>query len=373
MYVYIYNSSNSSLAYQSGSNPRIVWTCPSSGTYYLKAYPASTSYYGSYAIALKKYSSATTVSFISPTAQSAWAAGSPSTIQWVADSILFGPSVRLQLAVDTTVVQTIISSTANTGSYSWTVTSGLPSGKKYAIKLSSYNTTSLFGFSPAFTITGVEPDAYEPDDSVVSAHTVSTAGTAENHTLPLLDKDWFAFDATANYLYVVKITGATRTVSTQLYLYGTDGKTAISSTSSTTADSSATLSMFCSVAGKYFFRVTPYSSSGSGAYQASVTAYDSTKYGYAVSAPAAGDSVVVGQSKAITWSSQIPLQGTVDIFLFNGAGVAQTVAVSVTNTGTYTWTIPAAVAAGSDYYIKVISRVSSNISGASGVFRIKAN
>jgi len=101
-------------------------------------------------------------------------------------------------------------------------------GNKYVIKLTSSNTSQLFGFSPAFTISGVIPDAFEPDDSAGVAHAIATTGVPESHTLSLNDKD-VNFSAAANYLYVIKTIGAV----SSLTLYGTDGKTSITTSSST--------------------------------------------------------------------------------------------------------------------------------------------
>ena len=50
-----------------------------------------------------------------------------------------------------------------------------------------------------------------------------------------------------------------------------------------------------------------------------------------------------------------------------------TIAASATNSGTYSWSVSTSLTAGTDYYIKVISRVNSNIYGSSGVFKIKTN
>jgi hypothetical protein len=371
LYLYLYYSGGSSyISYQSGSSPKIIWTCTSSGTYYIRVSPYSSSYYGAYSLSVKKYSSTVGVTFVNPTAQSVWATGTPYSIQWIADTALFGTYVQLQLNVDTTYLQLITSSTQNTGAYSWTPTLGLGSGKKYTIRISSTSTTLLSGRSPAFTISGIDADAYEPDDTVSAAHTIATTGTPEIHTLPTLDKDWFSFSGSANYLYGIKTTGATRTTSTQIGLYGTDGRTLTTTANSSTTDSSATLLTFCSAAGTYYFKVT---SSGYGTYFASVTSYDSTKFGLTVAAPKSGDSLVIGQVSSVSWSGQVAIGGSVDIYLFNSTGPVYNIAINTTNTGSYSWTVPTSITAGSDYYIKVISRVNSNIYGASGVFKIKAN
>ncbi len=356
------------VSYGEGQNPKLVWTCLQSGTYCLAV--QSSSEYGNYSISVKTYSSGSAINFINPTALSIWSAGSPYSIQWTPDTALFGQYVQLQLAVDTTVVQNIASSTSNRGTYSWTPSAGMATGSRYVIKMSSYNQPNLFGYSPAFTISGITPDAYEKDDSVSLSHTIATTGAAENHTLSTSDRDWYNFSAVANNLYAVKTIGAASSLITQIVLYNTDGRTSLATARSTSTDSTATLMMLCQTTGTYYFRVT---SSTTGSYQAMVAAYDSTKFGLTVPTPAAGDSLVIGQVDTVTWSSQVSVGGNVDIYLSNASGVVQTVVANVANNGAYRWTVPATVTPASDYYVRIITRASSRIYGNSGVFKIKAN
>lgn len=369
LYVYLYSSPAASYLTSSyGAAPKLTWKCPLSGTYYLLVSPYSL--YGNYGISVKKYSAVNLVTFINPTAQSTWSAGSLYSVQWLPDSALFGNYVRLQLTVDTVVVQSISTYGSNSGAYSFTPAAGLATGSAYRIKMTNYTTSTIVAYSPAFTISGLDPDAYEPDDTVSAAHAIAAAGKAENHTLTINDKDWFSFSASAGMLYLISATGAVRTMSTALTLYQTDGRTLLSSVSSTIADSSATIAWYCSAAGTYFFKIT---SLVTGAYSASVLGNDSTKFRFTVSAPpATGGAYGVGKTCSILWASQINVGGYVDIFLYDSSGVVETVVANASNSGAYTWTIPAAEAPGTHYYVKVISRVNSNIFGNSGVFSITA-
>ena len=369
LYLYLYASPTSSaLTYQYGVNPKFIWTCPQSGTYYIKAQASSTVQYGSYKISAKAYSSTGIVSFVNPSVNSTFSAGSSYSLQWIADTALFGASVRLQLYADTTLVQTITSSTSNTGTYTWVPPPGIATGSKYSIKLSSYLTPLLAGKSGFFTISGLDPDDYEPDDSLEIAHAIATLGVAEAHTLPLNDIDWFKYSAVANNVYLIKTTGTTRTMATQISLYGIDGKALGLTATSTSADSSASVVYYCSVSGNYFFKTN---STTTGSYKASVVGYDSTKYGLSVTAPKAGDSNAAGQLDTIQWSSAVDFGGYVDIFLYNAGGIVQTIAANVANTKSYLWTIAATTAAGSGYYVKVASKLNSNIFGISGAFTIQ--
>jgi hypothetical protein len=61
----------------------------------------------------------------------------------------------------------------------------------------------------------------------------------------------------------------------------------------------------------------------------------------------------------------------VKIQLWKAGKLAKTIAKSVlTSAGTYTWKIPASLALGSSYQIKVVSTTKSSIGGISGDFSI---
>jgi hypothetical protein len=366
MYEYLYSSPTGTyLASQYGYSPKILWTCPASGTYFVKVIPYSTSYYGSYQLVVKKYSLASSVSFINPTATAAWITGSTYQIQWTADTALFGASVRLQLTVDTASFYSIISSTTNSGTYSWIPPAGLATGSQYHIKLSNYTYANIAGLSPAFSISGINPDAYEPDDSTLTAHIISTTGAVESHTISMYDKDWYKFSGTANLLYAIKSSGA---IKPALYLYSTDAATLLTSVNTGNTDTSASVVWFCPASGTYYFRAI---SSYYGSYQTSVNSYDTASYKLTVTSPAAGDTVTMGQTKNILWTNTVSVGGYVDIFLYNGSGIVGTIIANTANSGSYTWTVPSTYTAGSGYYVRVISRFTSNIFGNSGVFSIR--
>jgi hypothetical protein len=48
-------------------------------------------------------------------------------------------------------------------------------------------------------------------------------------------------------------------------------------------------------------------------------------------------------------------------------------AVNIANLGSYNWSVSATIPPGSDYYIRVVSRVHSDIAGNSGVFSVSQN
>ena len=369
LYLYLYsNPAGTYLNYVYGYTPKLVWTCPANGTYYLRLYPSGS--YGSYSVSVRKYSVMSSVVFANPSAGAAWSTGSTYTINWSADTALFSPYVNLQLAVDTTVLSTIVTYRVNTqggSTFSWAPPAGLATGSRYRIKVINYSYSTIIGFSDTFTISGIAPDAYEPDNSSAAAHVIATNGVPEGHTITLGDKDWYRFTAAANLLYMLQGHGSIRPA---MYLYNTDGATLLTSANTGSTDTVATIVWMCPASGTYYFRDTATGSYGYGSYQTSASVYDSAAYSLTVTAPAANDSLTTGQIYNIQWSSAVSIGGNVDIFLYNSGGIVGTVIANVANSGSYSWTVSGTITPGDTYYVRVISRVYPNISGNSGVFKI---
>jgi hypothetical protein len=88
-----------------------------------------------------------------------------------------------------------------------------------------------------------------------------------------------------------------------------------------------------------------------------------------VTSPAAGASWLIGSAHTITWTTNLPSGGTVEIDLsLNGGGSYTTLAASVPNSGSFAWTAtgPAAAAA----IVRVTATGAAPASGISGAFAI---
>lgn len=340
-----------------------------SGTYYLRNTPYLAGYYGTYSLLVKKYSATSIVTFTNPTASATLNAGTSYSIQWIADTALFGTYVTLNLTQDTNQllsINTYLANTTGTGSYSWTVPAMLGSAGNYHIRLASYNYSTIRGLSAGFTISGIAQDAYEPDNSVATAHAITINGVAENHTLPFNDTDYCQFSATANYLYVLKANGS---IKPSMTLYNTNGTTLLTSANTAYTDTAATIAWFCPTAGTYYFRTI---SALYGSYQIAATGNDTSAYRITVTSPVTNDSLTIGQTYSIKWSSTITIGDSVDIFLYNNGNISTTIVSGVKNSGTYSWTVPSTITAGTTYSVKVSNRLNpSYIIGYSGVFVIK--
>lgn len=367
-YNYLYSSLDSVTAITSYSSfsgsGSVRWTCTRTGKYYHRITPYSTSYLGAYSFNAMEFDSITVAKFITPDSTTTWAAGSAYAVTWTPDAAFFGSTVYLYLWDEKR--RTLVSSTSSTngGACSFTLPAGLESGKYYRMKMVNYSVIANYGYSQLFNVSGMAPDAFEPDDSASMAKTIPTDSTVQTRSLTRSDIDWVSFTSTLSHLYVVNV--ACSSATTMRFFASNANLVTPTQTASGNLASNARISWFCSAGSTSYFSVQ----GTAGNYRAWVKAYDSSAYRFTVSSPAAGASMAAGSNLAIAWSAGVAMGGTVDIFLYNSADVPQTIAANVTNSGTYSWTIPASIAGGSGYYVKVALRSSSEVFGLSGTFTV---
>jgi hypothetical protein len=367
--LYLHRTSPTSyLEYDTGTDPEIVWTCTSSGTYYVRVSYYSTSYYGDYGLSVTEYDPASMLDFTNPNSASTWSTSSNYSIQWNPDTTLLGTYVRIYLLRDSVNVMNLDLNDPNDGIFPWTIPPSLPTSNAYQIKIANYSNASIFGLSDSFTISGIEPDVYEVDDSISVAKAITTDGTQQNRNLTYGDIDYHRFSAARNHVYVINATGTT--ARPRLYLYDTDGTTLLGSDNTSSTDTVAEFVWFCSVAGDYYFRISSLTSY-TGDYSSMVNGYDSTQYRFNVVSPPAGTTFVAANVCNIQWQSTVSVGGNVDIYLYNSGGVVSPAILADTpNDGVHAWTVRSGLTPGSDYYIKIISRISPNIFGNSATFTI---
>jgi len=88
-----------------------------------------------------------------------------------------------------------------------------------------------------------------------------------------------------------------------------------------------------------------------------------------VTAPAAGTRWGRNTTQNITWTVNGTMNASVKIQLFRGTTFVQPIVASTPNNGSYLWTIPASLAVGSNYKIK-IKTVDNFVTARSGLFTI---
>jgi hypothetical protein len=374
-YLTITDSLGSSLVTQTGTKIAAVLNPIRSGKYYVKIVSASSSANGDYSLAVLAYDggpSGIPAKFITPDSTTTWAAGSYYLTTWTPDTVLFGKYISLALYRDNIFIQSLASSANNVGSTSVTLPLGLASATNYQIRMTNYQNTQIFGQSQKFSISGLTPDIYEPNDSASKASIIAANSAKQTLSLTAKDIDWFRFSAKANLLYVIQATTPS-SLPTTIQVYSGQGTSSLQISSKTTSDTLNSLSWVCPAAGIYYFSIAPYQSSStySGSYGFEFKELEASSYKFVITAPIEKDTIKLNQNRSITWTDPSSSLGTVDIFLYNADGVVQTIIANRTNNGSYIWLVPATLAARSDYYIKVMNHANSAISGVSGAFSIE--
>lgn len=375
LYLELTDSLGVLLSSKSGTKVTSLLNPSKAGMYYAKVRNIGvTGTTGTYTLSVASYdggSSGLAVKFVAPDPTTTWIAGSANTARWTPDTALFGTLVGLGLYQDTVLVQSFGSSVANSGSYSVSIPTGLGTAKIYRIRITNSSNTQIFGYSPIFTITGIAPDSSEPNDSATAAKAVTPNDAKRQLNLCFRDKDWFQFSAKANKLYLIQATSGA-SVPTNVRLYSGLGTALLQTGVKMSGDSVNGVSWVCPSDGNYSAVVEQQSPSTSnvGNYGFEIKEVDPTSYRFNVTDPAEKYSGKLNQTLSIQWTDPAGVRGMVDIFLYNADGVVQTIIVSQNNSGSYSWRVPATLAARADYYVKVTSKLSSVISGNSGNFSI---
>lgn len=367
----ITDSNGTSLASQTGLRATATYSPTRSGKYYLRIQYYSSP--GAYSLMLASFEAGqggVPVKFTNPDSTAVWSSGSAYTATWSPDSALFGNYVTLSLYLENQFLYNLSSYAANSGSVSVTLPSGLATGNGYRLRLTNYSNYQVFGSSQPFSIAGIAPDNLEPNDTLTAAKAIVPNSPRQSLSLSFRDKDWFRFTAKAQKLYVLQAVSGTA-LPTTLRLWPATGASALLTANRTTLDSVNALSWLAPADGEYLISVEAYSSTnGYGSYGFELKELEPSAYKFGVSAPPADTAFTAGALLAIKWSDPAAVKGYVDLFLYNGETVVTTIAANISNTGSYAWSVPAGLPSRSDYYVKVISRMSSAITGASGVFSI---
>ena len=251
-----------------------------------------------------------------------WRCGESQLITW---SSFAGSDVKIELYEGSFLQRTIAASTANDGSYSWTVPGTQMTGSDFRVKITSISSPSQFDYSDNyFTIVDVPQVVYPTASNVIWDR-----GSSYEIT-------WTGFTS-AN----VKI---------ELYEGLILNRTVTPSTSNT---------------GSYVWPVPRDQPMGSD-YRIKITStpdglqsdYSDSEFAIAdvqqVTYPTApGVTWGRGVAYTITWDSFTGPSVTID--LYKGTRLYTTIARSTDNTGSFPWTVPSDNAVGSDFRIKVTS------------------
>jgi hypothetical protein len=375
LYAYMTDSTGKSLtSSQNGPNLQIVFEPAKSGSLFVRIYSSgSSSSYGPYTVAVTEFDSTQSlfpVTFSSPDSKTTWAAGTSYKIAWTSDSAIYGPYVNLALYNDTLLAQTISTSTFNSGEYSFSIPAGTFTSDKYRIRITSYNNSQIYGYSPYFTISGVTPDAYEPDNAKATAKVLPADGVSQSRNITSGDQDWIRFEAVKGKRYLAVFNSAS-----SIYAYGLDsnGIQLYNSGAQQVYQYGTQFSLAVTpvYGGPHYLRVNP--GTGTGGYTVSLLAYDSTLTGFPVkfSSPDTAATWASGSSYVVTWSPDASLFGSyVNMQLWLDSGLVQSVSSSITNSGTYTWFIPSGLVTSNRYRLRLANGSNASIFGFSNYFSI---
>ena len=263
-----------------------------------------------------------------------WYIGSSYNITWSDFTFPFVtiPYVKIEVYKGAYLYYTITSSTANDGSFNWTVpVSILPSGDyRIAVTATTYG-EFVFDYSDNYFTIAPNPYVSYPSASGITWY----RGSSYNIT-------WSGFYGSSVKIELYKGSSLYYTIS-----------------SSTANDGGYTwpVPVSMALASDYYIRITSLTNGN----------YDNSNYYFAIGErptvlypTASGITWYRASSYNITWTG---FTGTSDvkIELYKGASVYYTISSTTTNDGAFYWTVPVSIPLASDYYIKITSTANATI------------
>lgn len=191
--------------------------CTASGTYYLCIKSTKSETVNKYKMFISSFDSTPEIEITQPTASTVLNctdSGSSAMldIAWNNDTSFIRSYVSAYLLKDGRIIKTKSSSSAVTmsgGVGQYPVPYGIASGDDYSIRLVSSSDTSISGTSNLFTITGVDDDIYEFDNTMDSAK-VLPIGTTQTRFNAFSDTDMVAIDVDSGVVYTLTATTVDR-------------------------------------------------------------------------------------------------------------------------------------------------------------------
>jgi hypothetical protein len=135
----------------------LPWTLPTSTAYQIKITCASDSSINDFSDPFTIIKTPSFLTVTSPTSDSNWTTGTSHYVRWTSSG---NPGTYVSIALYDSGAQVIdISAGAVTsnGSFYWNIPWTLPTSDAYRVKITSISDTSVYGWSPAFTLTHIDP------------------------------------------------------------------------------------------------------------------------------------------------------------------------------------------------------------------------
>lgn len=287
--------------------------------------------------------SACTMTVTTPNGGETWTTGQQQSIGWTSNGGACGGNVKIELLKGGSVNTTIVSSTSNDGSFSFTPSASLTTASDYTVRItdtanSSYTDTS----NSNFTITAPSTCTL----TVTAPNGGETWSTGQQQAI-----SWTSNGAACG--------GSVRI---ELLKSGSLNSTISSSTSNDGSYSWAP-SASLAAASDYAIRVTDTSNASYSDISNStfaITAPSST-CSVSVSAPNGGETWIAGQTQAVTWTSSGATCGSnVKLELLKNGSLHTTIIASTPNDGNFSWTLPNTLPQGSDYTVRITDTSNSS-------------
>ncbi len=281
---------------------------------------------------------ATPITVTAPAAGASWGRGTSQTIAWDTTGIT-SPNVSIVLMQGTTLVNTISASTASSGSFSWSIPSNLSAGSNYFVRVKTTDEEAQ-GDSGLFIITA-------PSVTVTSPAAGDAWYKGETKLVT-----WTLNGSSAPY---VKI---------QLY-HGSVLTQTITSSAPSSLSFNWKIGKALTARNDYYLKITTTDGKATGL--SGLFSIKAPKIAF--TSPTGGSLWTRTTTLPITWTKTGPQNAFVKLVLRRNGVVKLTIAASTDNDGALDWVIPASLAVGSGYDIR-ITTVDGVVKAISGKFSL---
>ncbi len=285
------------------------------------------------------------ITVTSPASGVDWRRGSSYTISWDTAGSM-DANVKIELIKGGALNTTIISSTANDGSYSWTIDPGQTTGTDYVVRVTTVD-NAVTDDSGQFTISD------QPVDGITVTSPNSSSQWFHGNTYTI------TWDRTGTMGSSVKLRLQQNGANIVTITNSTPNDGSYSWTVPVSVPSASNYVIMVKTTDNLVFDISDEFYVGSEVVTPTIT----------VTSPISSSYWITGSTYAITWDKTGTQNANVKIELYKGGTLDSPIIATTPNSGSYSWTINGAQTPGSDYVVKVTT-VDDQITDDSDQFEI---
>jgi hypothetical protein len=288
-------------------------------------------------------------------------------IQWEKSGNL-GPNTKLLLYRDTIFFKPINIKVPDSGYYNWTIPRNIPSGDNYYIRISNLSDEAIKASSKLFTINNIDKDLFEPDNNY-DLSKVLLLDSLQNRTIHLGDTDIVVLSGISGKEYLITINGNNKFPFTMNFY---DDSSSLNIYNCSSTSSSIVYLWKCIKPGNHYVKVFSTRDDYTGTYSIKMIQFD--PYNQIVfKQPLQDVDYNVGSELNIMWTDVSGRLGKqVSIMLQKkGKPFVLVTSLPIQNSGECKYTLPAGLASGNDYQIRIESHDNKPYYGLSEKFEIK--